>query len=83
MDITQATERELRNELDKRARNSTAPHPLAKPDFKVLEELVISNVSEQISNGIKEDDDTEYYIYEEALTAVYGKDYWKWLSQKQ
>ncbi len=43
----------------------------------MLIQTVVHGVIES-ANEQYEDDDLQHYIYEAALTAVYGKAYWEW-----
>ena len=53
------------------------PIPLEHPNFDHLVKMIVDGVNESIANGY-EDDDFPHYVYEAAMEAVYGKDYWDW-----
>jgi transcription initiation factor IIE alpha subunit len=58
------------------------PKPLPNPDFS----KVISQCQEYIKDLEEdgtEDDDSCHYIFESAMTAVFGSDVWKWVRSKQ
>ncbi len=74
---------ELREELKRReSLKPTAPTPLAEPDFAPLVTLVQDGVSQSIADEF-EDDHFQHYVYEEALTCIYGKEYWVWKRQQK
>jgi hypothetical protein len=83
VDIKKATDSELEKELERRKKEKESlktPVPLKKPDFTRLISTCQHNIKE-IGEG-RSDTDTAHYIYEEAMTAVYGKDVWKWVNAK-
>lgn len=79
MDIRSASDEQLLAEIERRkiAKTMPSPIPLEKPDFKKLIDTVTFGINEAIKNKY-EDDDLRGYIYEAAIEAVYGPDYWKW-----
>lgn len=54
-----------------------APEPLKKPDFSKLEKMVTS-VVKQRSEGERRRSDSDHYVFEAAMEAIYGKAIWKW-----
>lgn len=73
--------KDLLDEIENRARNEkSAPEPLANPDFSIVLESAKELVRQAVEEG-RVDEDMEHYIYEDFMTAVYGKDYWKWHNQ--
>ncbi len=75
MSLKDATELELREELDRR--NIARPRPSAKPDFSSLIRMIVDGTNESAAKGF-EVDDFEHYVFETAMTAVYGNSYWAW-----
>jgi hypothetical protein len=83
--IEQLSDAELEAEMARRKAEKEAakrPKPLPEPDF--------SNVVKQCAEYIKQlsadgyyDDDTKQYIFEAAVEAVYGRDVWDWVREKQ
>lgn len=82
-DITQASEAELLAELERRkkAAQGIPPEPKENPDFSRLTRLILENVTEMVSAEYEEGDMAQY-IYEAALEAVYGKEYWDWRNKQ-
>jgi hypothetical protein len=82
--IEQLTDEELEAEVERRkllARK--APIRIVTPDFSTLITTVdefITGLEEDVEN-YREDDDTEHYIYEAAVEALYGKEIWGWLNK--
>lgn len=81
MDISKFTKEDLQNELARREEQKDMPFPLT--DLESCWELDFSKVIkacevhiQEIADG-KVDTDSEHYIYELAMEAVYGKDVWK------
>lgn len=53
------------------------PKPLEQPNYKELEELC-----EYHLKHLNDDDDSEHYIYEAAIEAIYGEDVWDYINSK-
>lgn len=71
---------ELEQELARRkadAARAIPPAPLPNPDFTGLREMIVKGIEFFAENGY-DSKDFQHYVYEEALTAVYGRDFWKW-----
>jgi len=69
--IRTASTEALEAELARRKETSSArPTPLPTPDWAPLVNL--------ITEGEHQDDDFAHYVYEAAMTAVYGEAYWEW-----
>lgn len=80
MDLTNVSTRELKAELGRRnEREIKALTPLENPDFKDLITLIVNGTSETAENGY-EDEDFPHYVYEAAMTSVYGPNYFDWLN---
>jgi hypothetical protein len=61
------------------------PRRLANPDWTRLLEIIVENtkqIAEEARQGdYCDDNDSKHYIYEAAIEAVYGENYWKWLNK--
>jgi len=53
------------------------PKEREEPNFAAVLETVRFGVKEAVERGYW-DDDLKHYIYEAAMEAVYGKDFWQW-----
>jgi hypothetical protein len=74
---------DLRTELERREKEaSKAPLPLAHPDFSALVKTITDGVARAVDEEY-EDEDFKRYVYEAALTAVYGGTYWKWRNERK
>lgn len=56
------------------------PKPLAKPDFTELTRLIQEGV-ERSADEQYADADFDHEVYEAAIEAVYGPDFWNWWNQ--
>lgn len=76
--MTDLTDEELRAELERRQR-PVLPRPchVRDPDWEPLIKMMEESLTESIAKGY-EDDDFKHYVYEMAITAVYGKEYFQW-----
>lgn len=75
--LKNASIEELERELAVRKRRATeAPVPLRTPNYGPLYDYIVAGISEAIESG-REDGDFEHYVYEAALEAIYGKDFFK------
>ena len=79
--LTHLSDDELLAELEARKKKQqTAPTPLQTPDFSRLVTMVTREVKELAKpDGYSKD--FSHYIFEEVLTAIYGKDIWDWWSK--
>lgn len=72
------TTEELESELKKRKDESKKlPPMLPNPDFTKLIETIISGLTRATKDDYL-DDDIKTYVWEEALTAIFGKDFFAW-----
>jgi len=73
---------ELKAELEMRKQAAENPMPTPKPvpDFKNLVVMCQEHIQE-IAVG-NNNNDTEHYIYEAAINAVYGDEVWKWINKR-
>lgn len=77
-DLKKATEEELLAELQRRQKpQAPAPMPVKNSDFGPLIKMVTEIVAQSILNGY-ENDDFKSYVFEVAMTAIYGPGYWPW-----
>lgn len=84
MDIKQLSTSELERELAARKAKDQAeakPKPLPNPDFKALQDTCVAAINKIESEGDPEGD-CKHWIYESAMTAVFGKDVWTWIRTK-
>lgn len=79
MMINDASDAELKAELERRRTVSAVPppKPVKNPDFTELIQTVVNGITDANKNK-REDDDLRGYIYEAAVEAIYGKGYWAW-----
>ena len=78
MKLTRLSTEELEAELARRKElEEGVPSPLKLADFSKLQQQVIAAVQGLVKNG-RPPKDFEHYIYEAAMEAVYGKDFWAW-----
>lgn len=77
------TDQDLEAELERRRKakeEAAIPKPLAAQDFTALREVCARYIKELADDEY--DEDTEHYIYEAAMTALYGKKVWDWISER-
>ena len=82
-DLSGFTDEEIELEMAKRKRaaeEQSIPVPKPNPDFKELINACRSHISDIART--EHDDDTEHYIYEAAIEAVYGDEVWKWINKR-
>ncbi len=83
MDIINASEAELLAELDRRkVRDTGRPTVRINPDWNPLIKMITDGTGDSIAQGY-ERDDFKHYVYEAAMEAVYGKEYWAWRSAQR
>ena len=74
------TDDELRAELERRARRPPAATPLTEVDWDKVYGLCTGYISDLATQGWV-DDDLEHYIFEAAITAIYGDEIWNYIRQ--
>lgn len=79
MGIELFSDAELQAELKRR--EELAPIPVDEPSYVELRKTIIGGVEQAIKDK-REDEDFEHYVYEVAITAVYGRKYWTWRNQQ-
>jgi len=78
MRLKDVSTEELRAELRRREEPAKGPPaPLPNPDFTDLVQMVMTGVTSQMAEQY-EDEDFKHYVYESAMTAIYGKAIWEW-----
>lgn len=81
-DLSKITTDDLQRELTRRATESSKPPPpLEHPDFTALREMVINGINEAAEEE-HQDEDFEHYVYEEAVIAVYGENFFAWRNKQ-
>lgn len=77
-DLTDVSEADMLAELDDRKRKrEQPPRPLPNPDFYDLKTFIVSSVNKAAETR-EWPENLNHYIYEAAMVAIYGKDYWLW-----
>lgn len=80
MSLDEFTDNELQMELDRRKNmRENLPLELKKPDYSALHKSVVAYLEALAENGL-EDNDTEHYIFETAVEAVYGEGVWDFVN---
>ena len=78
MSLEKVSTEELEKELEqRRTKQSSCPTPLENPDFMYLKQTVVNAIETAVKEGYF-DSDFKVYIYEAAVEAIYGKDFWEW-----
>jgi hypothetical protein len=81
-DLSNVKTEDLQRELSKRAVDATKPPaPLEQPSFTDLREMVIAGINKAADERYQ-DDDFAHYVYEAAMTAVYGPDFFAWRNRQ-
>jgi len=81
-ELKKVSDEELEAELERRKKVKNAPPvPLDQPNFEPLRKMIIEGTRESIENE-SEDDDFSHYVYEAAMDAVYGKNFWVWRNKQ-
>lgn len=77
-DLSGLSDEDLRAELERR-KAPPVPVPVQRenPDFSALRSCVVSGVERAMAEGYV-DEDLRQYVYEEAVSAVYGQTFWEW-----
>lgn len=57
------------------------PQGQDSPDFSRLTSIIKAGIVEAANTG-RPPKDFEHYIFEEAIEAIYGKDFWDWWNNK-
>lgn len=82
-DLKNISDADLEKEMARRQKQRVkVPTPLQSPDFTKLQAVIVQGVHTSIENE-REDEDFEHYVYEAALEAVYGKNFWDWRNKQE
>ncbi len=79
------SDEELAAEIERRKTIAEAPAMpvlVANPDFTGLIDTIVTGHRYTAERGY-EDDDFEHWVYEAAMVAVYGKEYWDWRKRQK
>lgn len=83
IDLHDVSEADLLAELERKKTIALAsPKPLQNPDFSTLV-ITVTNGVAQAAHKQHEDADFKQYVYEAALKAVYGPDFFKWRNKQK
>lgn len=78
-DLSKFTAEELKAELKNREKKAKFARPvmLDNPDYTSLRTCIAAGIEKMIEDEF-EDEDFSHFVYEAAIEAVYGKEYWTW-----
>lgn len=79
------TDEQLQQELAERKRQkdeAEKPRQLETVDLMHLRKSCQAQIDCIAVHGDYDDNDADHYIYEAAMTAIFGKDVFKWINQK-
>jgi Holliday junction resolvase RusA-like endonuclease len=80
--IVDFSDEDLIHELERRKKARNAPPtPVPNPDFSNLVKTIVDCLEESIRDQY-EVKDFEQYVYEEAMKAVYGPDFFEWRNKQ-
>jgi hypothetical protein len=81
--LDQFSDGELEAEVTRREKIRSAP-PNPRPDEEIDWERVKNSALEyiQLVNENKRVDNSEHFIFESVVMAVYGKDVWEWINKR-
>ena len=80
MDLHKYSIAEIEAELLRRKQRMGAPLPVPYPDFTALLDTITSGIAEYVETG--QSKDFKQYVYEAAVEAVYGKEFWQWRNKQ-
>lgn len=83
MNLANYSDLQLRAEIERREQIAKIPAPTVQTNIDITPviDLVVSWVT-RLADG-KHNDDIKDYVFEAAVTAVYGMDAWKWINAVQ
>ena len=79
MSLKDYTDAQLQKELERRKVSRTPPKRLPNPDFTKLVETIETCVRDTEKDNYW-DEDFIHHIYEAAIEAVYGHNFWTWVN---
>jgi hypothetical protein len=82
--LTHISDEELQAELERRKQEAQEaqkpPKPLATPDWAKFQKFIEESIAELAKpDGYVKD--FTHYVFEEALTTVYGRNFWDWWNE--
>ena len=66
---------------DALAKYNGRPQPLAEPNYEKLQKLCADLINEMAIGSYHSEQDWRIWIYEEALTAIYGPKIFDWINK--
>jgi hypothetical protein len=82
LDLKNVTNEQLKTELMRRVqRKANAPEPVVEPDFSSVIKLAVNIRDEIVGGEYHEDSAFPQYMFEEAMKAVYGDDFFVWFNK--
>ncbi len=83
-DLKSATLEELQEEIERRKKVNRCPLPLLQDEVAEnllkLKQAAIEDVENHFKG--KDDDDSDHYMWEAVIEAVYGKKIWDWWNKE-
>ena len=78
-DLSRLSSEELKAELERREKGKSAPAPLPHVlnNYTALRDMIIEGVNTAIQEDRKPKD-FRHYVWETAMEAVYGREFWTW-----
>lgn len=77
-ELSKFSSEDLLKELQNR--KHIKPTPLVNPDFSKLK-VICQRQLDELETG-DDDGETEHYVYEEAMEAVFGENIWDYINEK-
>lgn len=78
MDVSQMTDKQVEEELNRRKKKKLQPPPkITNPDMSKLVQYITESIDE-MSSSRREPKDFDHYVSELAITAIYGIEIWPW-----
>ena len=84
MDIKDFSPEELQDELnrrDEKEKISNKPQLIENPDLTGLKNTIGEYIDSIFDGTYHEDSDIRHWIFEAAVTAIYGKDVFDWINK--
>lgn len=85
-ELSSASPEELRAEMARREAAAAIPVPEAKPLAEIDWSAVHSAATELVRFAVQDgyfDEDAPNYVYEAAMEAVFGKEFWTWRNARR
>jgi hypothetical protein len=58
------------------------PVPLKKPDFHKILDAAKKHIDYLANKDYEEDNDEEHIVYDVVIEAIYGRDVWEWINDR-